>query len=84
MDVKADHHTVVQLSAAFADGQREARDGLAVGTREAAHGALADALTEHSDNLNLLVARKDIHGTNPWRLGTGRPQLWNERANRAI
>ena len=43
---KADHHAVVQFGAAATDAKRQARDRLAVGAGEAAHGTLADALAQ--------------------------------------
>jgi hypothetical protein len=62
---KPDHHAIVKLGAATANGHREARDRLAICLSEAADGALAHALTEHSDDFNLLLAKKDIHGLDP-------------------
>ena len=55
--------------------ERQARDRLAVGVGEAAHGALADAFTERGDDFNLLVARKDCS----WRVQSvmwRRPEAW--------
>ena len=54
VDVKADHHAVVQFYAAAADASAKAGNGLAISASEAADGALADALTERADNFNLL------------------------------
>ncbi|MGC1780578.1 MAG: hypothetical protein WBB34_21795 [Xanthobacteraceae bacterium] len=62
VDVKPDHHPIVQFGAPGADGERQPGDRLAVGAGEAAHGALADALTEHSDDFNLLGFGKVVHG----------------------
>ncbi|HWM47938.1 MAG TPA: hypothetical protein VNR11_13620 [Xanthobacteraceae bacterium] len=73
VDVKADHHAVVHLSAATADRERQTRDGFAIRASQARDGALADALTESGDDFNLLVAGKDVHGgPNPTRWGIGR------------
>ena len=73
VDVKADHHAVVQFCAAAADRHRQPGDRLAICLGKAADGALADALTEHSDDFNLLIAGKDVHGgPNPTRCGKGR------------
>ena len=62
VDVQPDHHAVVQLYGTTANSHRQPGDGLAVGASEAADGALADALTEHSDDFNLLGFREHIHG----------------------
>jgi hypothetical protein len=60
----------VQLGAPVADGERQSGDCLAISLGEAADGTLADALTEHSDDFNLLGLGKDIHGgRNPSRWG---------------
>ena len=45
VDVKADHHAVVQLYAAPPDGERQPGDCLAIDVSETADGALADALS---------------------------------------
>ncbi len=62
MHTKPDHHPVVQFGAAFADGERQPGNCLAVCLSEAADGTLANSLTEHSDNFNFCVAREDVHG----------------------
>jgi len=69
VDSQADHHSVVQLGAASPDAKRQAGDGLAVGAGEAGDSALADAFTQGTDDFDLLIARKDIHGPNPWCCG---------------
>ena len=52
----------VQLYATTPDGQRKPGDGLAISLSETADGTLADALTEHSDDFDLLVAGEIVHG----------------------
>jgi len=72
--VQPDHHAVVQFGRAASDGERQPGNCLAVGVGQARDGALTDALTEGSDNLSLLVERKDIHGTGPIRHLRERPE----------
>ena len=69
VDVQADHHAVMQFCAATADGERQPGDGLAIGVREAADGTLADALTEHADDFNLLVEEGYSWRPNPSHWG---------------
>jgi hypothetical protein len=62
----------VQFFATVADGESQAGNRLAISLSETAHGALADAFTQHSDDFNLLGLRKDIHGgPNPSFVGNG-------------
>jgi len=71
--VQAVHHAVVQFYAAAPHGERQPGDGLAVCLGEATDGTLADALTEHSDDLNLLGFFEDIHGGRNPRWGIEPP-----------
>jgi hypothetical protein len=60
--VHADHHPVVQFGAAIADRQRQAGNGLAVGSGQAAHSTLADAFAQRGDDFSSLVGMKIVHG----------------------
>jgi hypothetical protein len=69
---KADHATIVQLRAAAADPERQAHDCVAVNARKALDGADRHALTEGSDDFDLLLAWKEVHsGPNPTYCGIG-------------
>lgn len=62
----ADKHAVVQFSAATANAGAKAHDGVAVNAGQALDGANRHALSEGSDDLNLLVAVKVVHdGSSP-------------------
>jgi hypothetical protein len=65
VDPNADHHPIMQLGTALADLKRKPTDRLAVDASEASGCSHADALTERSDDLDLLVTRKDMHGPDP-------------------
>jgi hypothetical protein len=60
VDMEPDHHPVVQLRSAAADSERQASDRLAIGFGEPHNCTLADAFTKRGDDLDLLVARKDV------------------------
>jgi hypothetical protein len=55
----------VQFSTAAADPQGESADRAAINAGNPCGRTNAKTLGESGDNLNLLVARKDIHGANP-------------------
>jgi hypothetical protein len=61
----------MQFGAPATDAGAKAHDGVAVNVSQALNGANRHALSEGSDNVNLLVAREDVHvGPNP-ACGTG-------------
>src|SRR5262249_22260598 len=64
-DPKRMHGAVVQASAAHADADAKAHDGVAVDAGHAFNAADATALGESANDLNLLVAREVHGGPNP-------------------
>ena len=65
-DAEADHHPVMQLGATTSDASAKAHDRVAVNAGDPFSAADRHALGEGGDDLNLLVARKDIHdGSSP-------------------
>src|SRR5665213_3943441 len=61
-NAQAVHGAVMKGSAASADANTKAHDGVAVNARKALNGADAHALGESGDDLDLLVAGKVVHG----------------------
>jgi hypothetical protein len=64
--VKSNHHAVVQLGAPAPHAKRKAANGATVDASDPTHGADAEAVTQRSDDFNLLVAGKVVHGLDPW------------------
>jgi hypothetical protein len=62
----ADEHPVMQFGRTTAHAGAKAHDCVAVNAGQAFDGADAHALGEGGDNFNLLVARKVVHGLDPW------------------
>ena len=63
---QADHHAVVQFGASASDLEGQRGDGAAIDASDPGGGANAKAITEGGNDFNLLFARKDIHGLDPW------------------
>jgi hypothetical protein len=61
----ANHHAIVQRGAALADAKGECADRATVDAHKSGNGALAEAINESGDNLNLFFAGKDVHGLDP-------------------
>jgi len=56
----------VDGGAAVADAGAQPHDGIAVDTSQTLDGADGAALDQGGDDFDLLIAGKNVHGTNPW------------------
>ncbi len=77
----ADHAAIMKLGAAFADLECQARHGFAVHASKPRGGTLAGALTESGDDLDLFVARKNVHDGQIRHVPDTEPEEWKGGKN---